>query len=152
MGCDDADALALRLYEVARSLRFAIYPDPAAEHVLSRLKANGLHLGVISNHRGTLKENLDELGVLRFFDVILDSHIVGFRKPDPEIFLMACRVIGVEPQDAVYVGDEPVTDVAGARRAGLGPILVDPLALFEQNDAEATIASLSQLERVLQRT
>jgi len=150
MGFNDADALARDLGEVARSLQFVIFPDPAAEQVLGNLKAKGFRLGVISNHRGTLKENLEELALLHNFDVVLDSHLIGCRKPDSEIFLMACRAVDVEPEEAVHVGDEPASDIIGARNAGLFPVLVDPLSIFKPTGGgDVSIESLAQLEAVL---
>jgi uncharacterized protein len=47
-------------------------------------------------------------------------------KPSPAAFLEACRMVGVEPAEAVYVGDQVITDVLGAQRAGLRAVLVKP--------------------------
>ncbi len=150
MGFNSSAALARDLGEVARHLPFTIVPDPAAGRLLGHLKASGFRLGVISNHRGTLKENLAELGLLDHLDVALDSHLIGCRKPDPEIFRMACRAVDVQPDEAVHVGDEPASDVIGARNAGLFSVLIDPLSIFKYTCyADARIESLAQLEEVL---
>ncbi len=149
MGCEDADAGAKVLADAARRLPFSIYPDPGAAHLLALLKQHGLRLGVLSNHRGTLRENLLALDLLPYCDVVLDSHLTGIRKPDPEIFLMACEAAHVPPDKAAFVGGEPLSDVAGARQADLLPILLDPAGIFPPpNGAEVTVASLSDLKRV----
>ena len=46
------------------------------------------------------------------------------RKPGPEIYWEAARRIGVEPARCVYVGDNPIRDVEGTRRAGFGMIII----------------------------
>lgn len=46
-------------------------------------------------------------------------------KPHPDAFLTACSAIGVQPHEALYVGDEPITDAAAAREAGLRSIWLD---------------------------
>jgi haloacid dehalogenase-like hydrolase len=53
-----------------------------------------------------------------FFDVTIFSYAVGLAKPDPEIYLQACRALGVLPRCALFVGDG-IEEVAGARAAGL---------------------------------
>ncbi len=63
---------------------------------------------------------------------------------------MACEMVGAPPGNVAFVGDEPLTDVAGARKAGLLPVLLDPEGLFPPpNGAEVTLGTLSDLEQVL---
>jgi len=57
------------------------------------------------------------------FDVTAFSSDVGFAKPDPRIFHRVLRDLAVEPGEAVFVGDRPEDDVAGARAAGMKAIL-----------------------------
>jgi uncharacterized protein len=47
-------------------------------------------------------------------------------KPSSAAFLEACRMVGVPPSEAVYVGDQVITDVLGSQRAGLRAVLVKP--------------------------
>lgn len=84
MGCEDPTAGAQVLADAAQRLAFSISPDPEAAHLLSRLKQHGLSVGVISNHRGTLRANLRTVGLLRYYDVVLDSHLLGIRQAGPE--------------------------------------------------------------------
>ncbi|MEK7879890.1 MAG: HAD-IA family hydrolase [candidate division NC10 bacterium] len=100
--------------------------DPEAERVLGRLRALGLGAGVISNSNGSVRGILDELGLARHLDFILDSFVVGVEKPDPRIFRMALDEAKVAPAEAVYIGDLYSVDVLGARGAGLRAILLDP--------------------------
>jgi FMN phosphatase YigB (HAD superfamily) len=73
---------------------------------------------------------LNEVGLAEYFSVIVDSHVVGFEKPDPRIFHWALQRTGVTPNEAVYVGDFYSLDVVGARRVGLDAILLDPLGVW----------------------
>ena len=57
-----------------------------------------------------------------FFDVVLISEAEGVRKPDRAIFARALERCGVAPADAIFVGDHPEVDVAGARAAGMVPV------------------------------
>ncbi len=93
---------------------------------LGRLRAAGLRLGVVSNSAGRVEEALGAAGLLGYFDVIVDSTLAGVEKPDPAIFRPALDTLGVRPEEAVYVGDLYDVDVAGARAAGLGAILLAP--------------------------
>jgi putative hydrolase of the HAD superfamily len=58
------------------------------------------------------------------FDAVLASAEVASQKPDPGIFLEACRRLGVLPHRTLHVGDSVVDDIEGARNAGLQALLV----------------------------
>jgi putative hydrolase of the HAD superfamily len=124
------------------SLRFRPYPEvPGA---LRRLRAGGARLVVVSNWDVSLHEALVESGLARLVDAALSSAEAGARKPDPRIFALALEVAGVPPEEAVHVGDSLEHDVAGARAAGVEPVLVvrdgSPAP-----DGVRTIESLSSL-------
>ena len=125
-----------------------IYPDPDADSLLRRLKGRGLRLGVISNHIGTLKRNLLDVRLAGYFDLILDAHDVGVRKPDPEIFRLACHTLGVSPGEAAHVGDEPLADVTGANAVGVAAVLVDPLGLYGERYAGLPYKRTGSLRQV----
>jgi putative hydrolase of the HAD superfamily len=89
---------------------------------LSRLKAAGLRLGVVSNSDGRVEQALQAAGLREYFDVVIDSALVGLEKPDPRIFRAALDALGVQPDEALYVGDLYEIDVLGAQAAGLRAI------------------------------
>jgi putative hydrolase of the HAD superfamily len=122
--------------------------EEGTETVLDRLAARGFRLGVVSNADGRVRALLADLGLARFFEVIVDSHEVGVEKPDPRIFDVALAHLGERAERAVYVGDFPQVDVVGARRAGIRPVLLDPLGLAEDADCPV-IASLGELPALL---
>lgn len=107
---------------------------PGTGPALVRLAAAGLRLGVVSNSDGRCEEALVAAGLRTYFDVVIDSELVGVEKPDPRIFSAALAELGVAPGEALYVGDIYEVDVVGARRAGLEAILLDPLGRHAGRD------------------
>ncbi|MEW6297086.1 MAG: HAD-IA family hydrolase [Thermodesulfobacteriota bacterium] len=104
---------------------------PSTRQVLAALRRRGLTLGVVSNSDGRIAAILRQCGAASFFDVVVDSHMVGVEKPDPRIFRLALAQAGARPEQAVYVGDIYGIDVVGAQRAGLRPLLLDALGCYE---------------------
>jgi putative hydrolase of the HAD superfamily len=97
---------------------------PGSGESLSRLRAAGLRLGVVSNSDGRVEQALQAAGLRQYFDVVVDSALVGVEKPDPRIFEAALGALGVAPEEALYVGDLYEIDVVGARAAGIEAVLL----------------------------
>jgi len=115
--------------------------------VLDELKRQGLLLAVISNTEdGRLSDSLDAAGISDRFDLLIDSHLVGHRKPDAAIFRLALGRLEVEADDAAYVGDSYLHDALAARAIGLRGILLDPLDLYPESVCPR-VKSLSDLIR-----
>jgi FMN phosphatase YigB (HAD superfamily) len=114
----DRILLALR----SQPLRGALFSD--ARLCLQRLSRDHRRLGIVSNSRSEedLRDLLRRLGILSWFGVVVSSGTEHLRKPDPEIFRRAIARIDVDGHSAAFVGDDPLNDVEGARRAGLRPI------------------------------
>ena len=104
--------------------------DHSAVSALETLATRGLAIGVVSNVMRTpgrvLRQIFDRSGLLASMKVLTFSDECGIRKPDPEIFRLTLRQIGVAPEDAVHVGDDPILDVEGARAAGMAVIQLAP--------------------------
>ncbi len=114
---------------------------PGCRDGLRALAGTGVRLGVISNADGLIGERLRELEILQVgpglgvdVECVIDSGNVGVMKPDPRIFTIALDAMGIRADRAWYVGDMPAIDVVGARRAGLRPVLMDPLGLHHDAD------------------
>lgn len=111
-------------------------------------------LAVVSNWDGTLFDQMRRTGLAGYFEAILDSSVVGSRKPETRMFEIACAATGVRPEEAVHVGDSPDADGAGALAAGVRPVLLDPLELFVDGHPRvgrvARIARLAELTTLLQ--
>lgn len=73
--------------------------------------------------------------IIDLFDLVVESSKVGFRKPDPEIYRIACRQLGIEPRDAVYLDDLGI-NLKPARAMGMKTIKVgDPDAALRELEA-----------------
>ncbi|WP_119067521.1 HAD family hydrolase [Rubrobacter indicoceani] len=112
------------LVEVA-DRRMVFTPYPESETVLRELKATGIPLYIVSNWDILLRDVLDDLGWLGFFEGIIASAVVGLEKPDPGIFREALRLSGTEPSRTIHVGNDSNADVLGASEAGLDTFFVD---------------------------
>ena len=117
--------------------------------VLGTLQDRGYRLGVVSNSDGRIEAELTRWGLRRFLDVVVDSHVVGVEKPHPAIFEQALAAFSSRPSAAVYVGDVFGVDVLGARRAGLHPVLIDPLGCYPGEVDCPRIGKLSELSVLL---
>lgn len=93
---------------------------PRAAEMLEGLKSLGLKLAVVSNTACEFQvfDTLSSYGIRDYFDDVTLSAVVGYRKPDPRIFQIACRQMKTVPENCVYVGDTLSRDVVGAKRAG----------------------------------
>lgn len=81
-------------------------------------------LGLLSNftHGPAARELLSHLGLDIFFEVVIISGELGYRKPHPIPFLELVGRLGVPNHQIIYVGDDPEPDIFGARQAGLQPV------------------------------
>jgi putative hydrolase of the HAD superfamily len=98
---------------------------PGVPTMLTELARLKIRLGVISNFDRRLYEILALLGIRNAFEEIIISSEIGVRKPASRIFRLAAQRFQVEAHEILHVGDEPDSDFAGARRAGLEALLID---------------------------
>lgn len=119
--------------------------EDAAE-VLSTLQKRGYRQVLVSNNFPELPKIIEALGLKPYFSDLVVSGLVGYDKPNKEMFAYAMSVAG-QPRQAIMIGDNPVDDVAGAKAAGLGAIGIDRAA--SAPDADFGAATLSELLEVL---
>lgn len=102
---------------------------PAARETLSELAARGLKLGLICNTGRTpgyrLRVLLERYLLLRYFEVLTFSDELKIRKPDARVFEGTLKKLGVSAAESVHIGDDPTTDVRGAKSAGMLAILLE---------------------------
>ncbi len=99
-----------------------LYPEVV--DVLEKLRLR-FRLAVISNFDGRLRMILEQLGVSKFFSHVFISSEIGADKPDPLIYRRAVKFLGIEPKEALHVGDDPERDWKGATAAGLSIFQLD---------------------------
>ncbi len=96
-----------------------------AKHVLKTVSTN-YKLGLISNftYAPVIYAGLRKLNINQFFNAVLVSDAVGWRKPHPNIFNEALRRLKVSASETVYVGDSPLEDIKGAKTIGMKTLFV----------------------------
>jgi putative hydrolase of the HAD superfamily len=119
-------------------------PFRDARPALERLKEKGYRLGVLSNFPPHLEETLEKYGLLRYFDFLVVSSLVGLEKPDPLIFRLAIEKAGCPLGQILYVGDDLHDDIRGAQAVGLRAVLIDRHGRWPEADC-VKISSLSEL-------
>lgn len=98
-------------------------PFPNLISMLMELKNRNQCLGMITNGRGQFQmDNIEALGINKYFDTIAVSEWEGIKKPDPQIFKRALERLGVSPEDSIFVGDHPENDVKAAQNVGMKAI------------------------------
>jgi putative hydrolase of the HAD superfamily len=138
-----ADAL-LDDYRAGFPNACVLFPD--ADRTLSCLRASGLKLGMITN--GSIRmqnRKLECLALSPLFDTILISDAEGISKPDHRIFHRALERLNTTPAQAVFVGDHPEVDVAGARAAGMQAIWRRDRTVSRMVEADGVIDELGDL-------
>ena len=123
---------------------FRVYDDTVP--CLERLSAAGYRMVVVSNWDNSLHRTLRMFGLTGFFEHVVASLEEGIEKPDPRIFQIALERAGVEPNDALHVGDNTLDDWQGARDAGMRAIVIDRDA---DTQTDVRVTSLLQLAEVL---
>jgi putative hydrolase of the HAD superfamily len=93
-------------------------PIEGAFETVRSLRARGLEVAVVSNWDVGLTEQLERLGTTSLFGAIVTTAEAGAPKPEPAVFRLAIERVGVAPDRALHVGDEP-GDEEGARAAGM---------------------------------
>jgi HAD superfamily hydrolase (TIGR01549 family) len=109
-------------------------------------------VGLISNftHAPVIHKSLRKIGICDYFNVVVVSDDVGWRKPSPKIFQDTLSRLQVEANNAVYVGDSPIEDIKGAKEAGLKTIFVssqfNTLSALRESKEEPTFVAKSLVE------
>jgi putative hydrolase of the HAD superfamily len=125
-----------------------LFPDAA--QTLSSLRAAGLKLGLITNGSVRMQgRKLECLALSPMFDTILISDAEGIHKPEREIFHRALERLNANPARAVFVGDHPEVDVAGARAAGMKTVWRRDPCVSRVVEADAVIEELGDLVSLL---
>jgi len=109
---------AVDRYTADRAARYRLFED--ALPCIAELRARVGRLAIITNGPGkTQQHKIDATGLTDLVDAVVTSGAAGVAKPDPAIFEIAAKELGVPSASAWHVGDSMAADIAGARRAGL---------------------------------
>lgn len=114
--------------------------------VLRRLKKQHIRLGVISNADSDVTRLCLQMGFAEMMDTIVTSALVGWEKPDPRTFYAALEPFNLPADSALHVGDQPDSDVAGARAIGMAAALLDRYDQYSDSEDNAErLTTLTQL-------
>lgn len=141
---------ALRSFSVhyARLNGRASRPFPCVVEGLQRMRANALALACVTNKASPFTlPLLEKSGLAPLLDAVVTSDMVRHRKPHPEPFLHACRLLDVTPREAVVIGDS-ANDAEGGHAAGCRVLLV-PYGYSEGRDVR-DIASDGRVETLVE--
>ena len=120
---------------------------PYAKEILEYLKSR-YRLALASSTRGpTVERQLRNAGVINFFETRTTGEMVEHSKPNPEIYLMACKSIGMEPGDCVAIEDS-LNGIRSAYAAGLHPVMVIDKIQPTEEIRKMCIAVFDSLEEV----
>lgn len=142
----------------AAEIRFAcsvesLKPRADAVRVISTLKSRRHKLGLISDCSSEVPTLWTQTPFAPLFDVAIFSCVVGMRKPDPRIYLLATERLGVKPQECLHVGDGSSQELTGAARVGMTPVLIrvpddaggDAYTIDREEWDGAMVASLAEV-------
>lgn len=120
--------------------------------VMDYLQHHRIKRAVISNADADVTKFCLQMGFASQMDIIITSALVGWEKPDSRTFHAALEPLGVDPDRAIHIGDQPLSDIVGARKIGMAAALIDRYGRFQDGEFPALrVHSLMQLaERVVE--
>ncbi len=145
----DVEAAA-RLFFEAACRGQEVYDDARA--ILASLKYRGYRLGVVANSifpADSWHPLVNSLGLAGYIETFVTSADIGLAKPSPSPFRRALAELRLQPHEAIFVGDTPATDIAGARAAGLRAVLLDRRGRQREAAGYLVIHRLSALADLL---
>ena len=115
---NDVSSVSSYLKPLTDSLYEATVKETAkSREVLLQLKQQ-YPMVLVSNFYGNIATVLQEFKLDGIFDTIIESAVVGVRKPDPQIFTLGVEALGMQPDEVVVVGDSMDKDIIPAGKAG----------------------------------
>lgn len=97
---------------------------PGVRELLDWLKENGWTVGLASStRRSSVLNHLEQAGIRDYFSTVITGDMVEHSKPQPDIYLMACRELDADPKEAYAIEDSP-NGIRSAHAAGMTPLMV----------------------------
>ena len=132
---------------ITKKMGFVLYADVLP--TMEMLKERNLILGIITSMKKEIDLISRQLGLEPYLDFIVTASEVKAPKPEPPLFLAALERARVTAPEAVYVGDQYATDIVGARRVGINPVLIDRYDLFPEMRDCWRIRRLNELANII---
>ncbi|MCM1568534.1 MAG: HAD family phosphatase [Roseburia sp.] len=97
---------------------------PGVRELLTYLQDRGVRIALASStRRQSVEDHLERAGIREYFSVLVTGDMIVHSKPEPEIYLMACEELGVQPKEA-YAIEDSYNGIRSAYRAGMMPLMV----------------------------
>jgi len=122
--------------EMMARMQAAALPRPRMLAALGAIRNRGLKTAALTNNWATDDPGEGTAALREYFDVYVESSVVGLRKPDPRIYEHACRELGVAPADAVFL-DDIGSNLKAARALGMTTLKVE--------DADTALGELEEI-------
>ena len=148
-GIEISPERASEIWRRIRQVPYDLAPFPDVMSTLQELRSRGIRLAMISNMNRSGPDLAGSLGLSDKLDFTITSLDIGAEKPHPDVFLEALRRAEVKSEEAVHVGDQPVTDIHGAEGVGIQPVLLDRDDNYNGFNRCPRIRGLSELPKLL---
>lgn len=150
----DVDIPVQGLVKIYRDTKpvLELYPD--GEELLGWLEDRKIKTGLITDGNAAVQRNkIEALGLDRRLDVVLASYDLGLRKPDKGVYVYCLEKLECRPEEAVYIGDNPLKDFIGARKLGMKTVRIirpEGLHMWREEEegygADVTVHLLTELK------
>tara|TARA_Y100000996_G_scaffold414956_1_gene407538 strand:- start:3487 stop:4179 length:693 start_codon:yes stop_codon:yes gene_type:complete len=118
------EIIADRVVELESNANFyMLYED--VKETLNALSQENIQMGIVSNHLWNLNDITKHLGINKYFDCIISSAQIGYRKPHPKIYELALSKINAPSENVLFVGDNFENDYLGPKKIGLNAVLLN---------------------------
>ena len=144
-GVEAPRALAGEIFQTIRTIPYHLGLFEDAIPCLRALKERDVARGLITNIYGNVQRICDRLGLTEYMDFSVTPQEAQSEKTHPPIFLAALAKAGVQPSEAMHVGDQYNSDVIGARGVGITPILIDRGGLMSDHEDCVRIQGLMEI-------
>lgn len=140
---DKAKEIAEECYKSAKSKVAEALPvlDALSKHY---------KLELVSNFYGNIGTVLKDFGIAKYFPKIVESAVVGVRKPDPEIFRLGVKDLGLSPDEVVVIGDSYRKDIEPALKAGCQAIWIKGKGWTPEEDAQTYPETITEITQLLE--
>ena len=122
---------------------------PGAKPLLEWLKNNRWYLALASStRRSSVVKCLERAGFSEYFSVVVTGDMVEYSKPQPDIYLLACKELGVKPEDAYAIEDSP-NGIRSAHAAGMRALMVPDMIEPDEEMRDLSYRIFQNLDQVL---
>lgn len=127
------------------TIEIALFPDVVP--ILTDLKRKGIKTGIITSAYEKEIQKICEIVALdrSLFDVVVGSDTIKRAKPEPDIFVYALNILGIIPEEAIYVGDNLKKDYKASENVGMNPLLI----VRHDNDVPENVEYITGLTSLL---